>query len=87
MKTKTYYAETITPGYYFVNTPNSIRCYYLSGSKKGNKWIDIAGIDGDELSYVKNPEWWPLMWNHIPNKEELNKLEYFYYNPTNVNLS
>ena len=73
-KKRTYHAETLTPGFYFLANENVVRCYYLTGTKKGNKWIEMDGID--------NPEWWSLIWTCIPTAEELTECKYFKQNPT-----
>lgn len=80
MKTKVYHAETLKPGYYchLDIKLDMTRCYYLSGTKKGNKWIYFGDSDG----WVKDPKWVALMWTCIPNAEELNDLEYYKQNPT-----
>lgn len=64
-------------GFYYINTTNWVRCYYLTGEKKGNKWISIF-----EFEPIPNPEWWALNWMNLPNKEELTGYEYFKDNPT-----
>lgn len=64
-------------GYYFWNTFDWVRCYYLTGEKAGNKWIAIK-----EHENIPNPEWWPLNWMCIPKEEELKNYEYHTENPT-----
>ena len=58
-------------GYYY----NENRCYFLTGSKKGNKWIDLEDLD---------PEWVSLLWTCLPKEEELSEFNYKYssLNPT-----
>lgn len=43
------------------------RCYYLTGEKAGNKWIDFT---------VPNPVWMSLIWTCIPNEDELKDCTY-----------
>ena len=90
MKTKVYHAETLKPGFYYhldINL-NMTRCFYLSGSKKGNKWIYFGDSDDQQYEFrgVKDPEWVALMWTCIPKAEELNELEYYKQNPTDYEL-
>lgn len=88
MKTKTYHSETLKPGFYYpidINL-NMLRCYYLSGSKKGNKWIDLAYFEEGETVFLNSPEWMSLIWTCIPTSEELNEMEYSKTNPTTWNL-
>ena len=67
--------EKVTKGYYFLKNIHSIRVYYLSGEKKGNKWIDLV---------CHAPEWTSLLWTCIPKESELNRCEYSETNPINV---
>ena len=88
MKKKTYHAETLKPGFYYSLDIhlNMTRCFYLTGSKKGNKWIYLADDEDGEVQYLPNPEWWSLIWTCIPNAEDLNELEYSETNPTSINF-
>ncbi len=47
------YCETLTPGFYLIEGD---RCAYITGTTKGNKWINLN---------VPNPQWTGLMWNCI----------------------
>jgi hypothetical protein len=72
-------------GFYYLNTAVSTRCYYLTGEKKGNKWIELAGMNEVKVP-VPNPEWWALNWMNLPNQDELKKTTYSETNPTNIPL-
>ena len=61
------YCETIKPGYYYL--PNN-RCLYVTGTTKGNKWINLASA---------TPKWGTLMWNCI----EQNVIDTANYSLTN----
>jgi hypothetical protein len=74
------------PGFYYCNDPYDERCYYLTGEKSGNKWIYIAGIDGNKKVPVPNPEWMSLVWTCLPKKDELEGAEYSEENPTNFKI-
>ena len=75
-------------GFYYMKTRNSIRCYYLTGEKSGNKWIDIAGVDGNELVYLHDPQWMALNWMCLPQEVELKKWsDYSEENPTKYILN
>jgi hypothetical protein len=58
-----------------------MRCYYLTGEKKGNKWIEIAGLNDNKLVFLPSPEWVSLMWTCLPDEEELSKCTYSESNP------
>lgn len=70
---KTSHADTVIPGYYY----NTNRCYYLTGSKKGNKWIDLT---------YREPEWWGFAWMCIPSDSELDKMKFSETNPTKYKM-
>ena len=70
-------------GFYYLKTDIMTRCYYISGIKKGNKWIEISW-EGETLP---NPEWWSLNWMNLPDKEEQTILTYHETNPTIYNLN
>jgi hypothetical protein len=66
------YCETLTPGFYLIEETFAYRCYYLTGTTKGNKWINLN---------VPNPKWTGLMWNAItPDDNDLT--HYHQQNPT-----
>jgi hypothetical protein len=50
------YCETLTPGFYIIEETFSNRCFYITGTTKGNKWINLS---------VPNPQWTGLMCNGI----------------------
>ena len=50
------YCETLQPGFYIIEETFSHRCFYITGTTKGNKWINLA---------VPNPKWTGLMSNGI----------------------
>lgn len=58
-------------GFYIVSNDFTIRCYYISGEKKGNKWIEIAGYDDGTLHRYGDAEWMALLWTCLPSEEEL----------------
>jgi len=35
------YCETLQPGFYLIEETFSYRCYYITGTTKGNKWINL----------------------------------------------
>jgi len=70
-------------GFYYINSKFSRRCYYLTGEKKGNKWIDIAGWDDNHLIDLPAPIWMALLWTCLPTEDELKDSEYSEENPTN----
>lgn len=67
-------------GYYYKNTSEYARCFYFSGSKKGNRWIDIRS---DGHTY-RDTMWMSLMWMCLPKEAELNSEGYIHFeqNPT-----
>jgi hypothetical protein len=69
------YCETLKPGFYYINGEES-RCFYVTGTTKGNKWIDL---------YVPNPQWMTLMWNCI-DSYEINLSTFHQQNPTDFSL-
>lgn len=83
------YCETFKPGYYShilrsSRNPTEIideRVYYLTGSTKGNKWINLNS---------HSPMWMSLMWNCIRKVDfELPNSEIEYHgsqNPTTFKL-
>lgn len=73
-------------GFYLIDNHITVRCYYLTGEKKGNKWISIAEIDDQELRYFPDAEWWSLNWMCLPKEEELVDAQYFETNPTDYKL-
>lgn len=60
-------------GYYLTED----RCYYLTGTKKGNKWIYLD---------IPDPEWCSLVWTCLPKQTEINKSTYYKENPTKFTL-
>ena len=61
-------------GFYLIETD---RCYYLTGTKKGNRWINLDDPD---------PEWMSLIWTCLPKEKEILKSTYHKTNPTQFNL-
>jgi len=60
--------SVIKKSYYSIKMGKHIdRCYYLTGEKAGNKWIDFT---------VPNPVWMSLIWTCIPNEDELKDCTY-----------
>jgi hypothetical protein len=76
------FVETLTPGFYFKpeikigNYVEPARCYFITGSLKGNKWVDFDN---------HNPAWMSLSWTSI-NKEMMIDTTYHASNPTNLTL-
>jgi hypothetical protein len=66
--------KNLKPGFYYYVNENidTERCFYITGTLKGNKWIEIRVLD---------PEWTSLFWNCI-SESELNECTYFQENPT-----
>lgn len=73
-------------GFYYLKSKYTIRCYYLTGEKKGNKWIEIEGYNDDKLCKIPDAEWMGLMWNFIPKEEEIKRCLYTETNPTEFKL-
>ena len=82
------YCETFKPGFYFSTlysrrTGEVIdeRAYYLTGTTKGNKWINLMS---------HSPQWSGLMWNCIRRQDfELPNNEIIFHgeeNPTKFKL-
>jgi hypothetical protein len=67
-------------GYYYKDTSDYSRCFYFSGIKKGNRWIDIRS----EGHTYRDTMWMSLMWMCLPKESELNNEGYVYSekNPT-----
>ncbi len=77
-------------GYYYHKTNSDERCFFLTGEKKGNKWIYIGGTGGeipDQFYYLKDACWMSLIWTCLPSEEELKEYTYSETNPTNFELS
>ena len=72
-------------GFYHLKNEDFERCYYLTGEKKGNKWIDIKSL-GESLVETHDFGWWALNWMCLPDEEEHKKLVYSKENPTNFKL-
>ena len=70
-------------GFYLYSTETDKRCYYLTGEKKGNKWIYLGGMGEDGFVYIENPQWMGLNWMCLLKEDELKDCVYFEYNPTN----
>lgn len=66
------YCEMLKLGFYLVNETNCFRCFYLTGTTSGNKWINLS---------VPNPQWNALMWTCI-NKYEVDFATFHNTNPT-----
>ena len=79
MATKIKYCETLKPGFYYIKGEKigrsyiGARCFFITGTTKGNKWI--------ELEDSPNPQWMALMWNCI-DPYEINLSVYHQQNPT-----
>ena len=69
-------------GFYYINTIIQ-RCYYLTGDKAGNKWIDI-GYDGESII---DPEWVALNWMCLPDDDDLIDATQHETNPTEFELN
>jgi hypothetical protein len=72
----------LKPGFYYLKSKVTERCYYISGEKKGNRWCPIKEINGNELITVIYAGWNSLLWNCLPKDEELSMCEYSETNPT-----
>jgi len=70
------YCETLQPGFYLIEETFSYRCYYITGTTKGNKWINLN---------VPNPQWTGLMWNCI-TVDDISLCTLHSTNPTNFVL-
>jgi hypothetical protein len=67
------YCETLKVGFYLIQGD---RCFFTTGTTKGNKWINL-----DE----PNPQWNSIMWNCI-DKYEIDLSVFHTENPTKFNL-
>jgi len=65
------YCETLKQGYYLIKGIGA-RCIYVTGTTKGNKWINLE---------VPNPQWTRLQWNCI-HRDEIEIGLYSETNPT-----
>lgn len=54
------FCETLLPGYYYLRTKNVHRCFYATGTTRGNKWIDLTD---------PKPQWMDLLWNCMSSDE------------------
>ncbi len=69
-------------GFYYFKTENVERCYYLTGEKKGNRWISLGGINGNEFVNDPDPQWMNLNWMCVPKKDDIKRCIYSEINPT-----
>jgi hypothetical protein len=69
------FCQSVKPGYYFVDNQYEKRGFYLTGTLKGNKWIELLDED--------NPEWVSLIWTCI-DKEMLENATYYDTNPITI---
>lgn len=76
-------------GFYYFKTSTSIRCYYLTGEKKGNKWIDIADDCNQtgKMTPISDSQWMSLIWTCLPNKNIIDQCTFHETNPTVFNLN
>ena len=72
-------------GFYYINSKWFERCYYISGTNTGNRWIDIRTVDTGLSVKLSNPKWVDLYWMYIPPVPELKKMIYSKDNPTKIN--
>ena len=70
---KNYRADTLKKGFFYLKSEWGNRCYYLSGGKKGNKWIELL---------EPKPQWCTLTWTCIPDDEDLEECIFSEKNPT-----
>lgn len=63
------YVETLEPGFYLMDNK---RCYYITGTTSGNKWIDLE---------VPEPLWYSLLWNCV-DRYDIELSVYSSDNPT-----
>jgi hypothetical protein len=70
------YCEVVEPGYYFIDNEYEKRCYYLTGERKGNKWIELQ---------VSSPKWMSLAWTSI-EADMLRNSTYYKNNPLNMGM-
>ena len=74
------FVESLTAGFYFKpetkirDYVEPARCVYITGTLKGNKWVDFDN---------PNPKWMPLSWTSI-DKDILIDTTYHATNPTNI---
>jgi hypothetical protein len=77
------YCETLKPGFYLEEDMN--RCYYITGTTKGNKWIDFS--PRKELTIHNTPFWNSLMWNAITPLDGFENMKYSVENPTDYDIN
>lgn len=73
-------------GFYYINSEWFERCYYISGTKSGNKWIDIRTVNEGLSVKIPGAQWVSLNWMCIPPIPELKKMTYHKDNPTKFNF-
>lgn len=79
----------LLPGYYLIDNHITQRCYYITGTKKGNKWIETEvmhwceELNRHERLPLPNCGWWALNWMCIPKvgSDELVGAVYYEENP------
>ena len=73
-------------GFYYINSEWFERCYYISGTKSGNKWIDIRSVNEGLSVEIPGAQWVALNWMCLPPVPELKKMTYHYSNPTKFKI-
>jgi hypothetical protein len=84
---------TFKPGFYYRNDERHESCVYLSGEKKGNKWIPIRTIawndeaNANVSTLVPGARWTTLSWMCIKSAiEDMPGYTYHETNPTKFEL-
>ena len=73
-------------GFYYVNTKWFERCYYVSGTEKGNKMIDIRTVNAGVSVNTNDKSWLEMDAWCLPPVPEMNKFEYSKDNPTKISF-
>ena len=81
--------EQIPKGFYLTN--DNTRCYYVSGSTKGNKWIVLGHINSDGFKPIEDTQWNGLMWWCLLTDidvglDALNDTTFYTTNPTQYTI-
>lgn len=71
----------IKKGYYVKETQYSEICYYITGNKKGNKFIQLKNVQRGMVLPNSDAIWLDLSWTCI-NAKELEGCTFHETNPT-----
>lgn len=75
----------IKKGYYIKKTQFSEVCFYISGVKKGNKFIQLKSVQRGMFLPNNDASWLDLSWTCV-NARELESCDFYEINPTEFKL-